>query len=264
MKKTPLVIALLAAAILAGAPSHQAVAAGVKADKEVLMRAVFGARYLKDGQTLAELPTPEDKSKLRRYALAPLASELLASGETVLVAQATWADERDEGEAVLAGPLINVFVLRETGGKWTVVRRHHNIVYRGYGPRPGSVLFTALGPQRQALAIASLDLDEGCHAGALHLYDLADNRLRDLANIANEMVDTPDCNGIGMKKAVSVTSTWHLAPQKKAGQIYDDLVMVFKTEKFGVAATKVTARYAYDGKAFKLVAGENPLHTPSP
>lgn len=265
MKKIHLIHCFaLAAALSASGPQLAAApappAAKAQPSKDTLMQAVFGSRYRPDGETLADLPTLEDRKKVRRYALTPLATELLPSGEMVLLAQAIFADERgDEGEAVLNGPLVNVFLLRETGGKWVVVKRHHNIVYRGYGTRPGSVLFTRLGQDRHGLAIATVNLDEGCNSGVLHLYDLQDTPLRDLAGMTNLQTDTPDCNGIGMKQASSVTSTWHLAPPKVAGALYDDLVMVFKTEKFGKAATKVSARYAYDGKTYRLVAGANPL-----
>lgn len=169
--------------------------------------------------------------------------------------------------------LVNVYLMREKAGKWVVHKRHENVVYRGYGDRPGSVLFPKLGKGKPGLAIVFASTDHGCGSETMHLYDLGDDPLRDLANISIGSSTNGNCGGDDKYEQESTSSTWHLAPSKNAASLYDDVVVsitdektfypkVENTEAPPPLVEKFSARYAYDGKRYKLVAGKNPMEHP--
>lgn len=238
------------------------------------MKAVFGKEYrpaTKDA--LAQLPLYEDRKQLRLYVVVPLASKTLDSGDTVLVAQADYATENAKENYVGFEDigLINVFTLRQVAGEWKVLRRNENLVYRGDNNRPGSVLFTMLGKGKPGLAIVNGGASEfGCIRETILLYDLDENPLRDLTEaIPSKSIHERGCED-GVDGYWSINSKWHFAPPKKAAA-YDDLVIVFSgnrtspsVNKEGQAiavvdtAVNATARYAYDGKKYRLISGENP------
>ncbi len=257
------------------------------------MLAVFGKDYrpaTKDA--LTKLPYFEDRKQQRFYRVFPVASTVLKTGETVLVGQAEYSEEKN-GDDNYQGfediGLINVFVLNKVEGKWTVLKREENLLYRGDSGRRGGLFFTKLGKEREGLALVVGGTSElGCENQSVHLYDLAEFPMRSLTDAIPSRKMTKDCDYNEGFDSIDMSSKFHFAPAKKASQ-YDDLVMVFtgekitykKTDEPEVAApdsddheavvrarrarpsvtekVSQTARYAYTGKQYTLIAGENPI-----
>jgi hypothetical protein len=255
-------------------PAAAPVAVTPAASKDALMQAVFGKQYrpaTKDA--LTELPMFEDRKKIRLFIVEPLATTVLATGVTVLVAKSSYAEENEEKieQPDFLNIYSSVYLLREVAGKWTVVKRHPNIAYRGFDERRGSVLFPMLGKDMPGLALASGTNDEGCFSNAIHLFDLRDDPLRDLTGtgIPTGSSTTKSCGGTDLKPNDETNASWYLAPPKKPSA-YSDIVMTFITEitimssaeenaKKSVISKKNSARYAYDGKLYKLVTGDSPI-----
>lgn len=242
--------------------------------KQVLMQAVFGKQYRSStNDALVDLPMFEDRQKIRRYVVAPLATTVLATGETVLVAKSTYADENIEKieQPDYYNIYYAVYLLREVAGKWSVAKRHPNIVYRGFDERRGSVLFPTLGKGRTGLALASGTSDHGCSSNAIHLFDLRDDPLRDLTSsgIPTGSSTNENCGGTDLQPDEETNATWFFAAPKKASP-YSDIVMKFITETTymssaeenatkSIRTKKGSARYAYDGKQYVLAGGDSPL-----
>lgn len=241
-----------------------------------LMKAVFGKQYrpaTKDA--LATLPMHEDRKQLRLYVVVPLTSTTLENGDTVLVAQADYSPENAEENYIGTDSigLINVYLLRSVAGEWKVLKRHENLVYRGDNDRPGSVLFTKLAKGKPGLAIVNGGKSEfGCIRESVLLYELGDDPMRELTEgITSKSILDAACEADSSGGYWSISSKWHFATPKKPAA-YDDLIMVFSGDKSSppvnsdgvagaVVASKVqaTARYAYDGKQYRLVSGVNPI-----
>lgn len=261
-------------AVATPTPAAPSVALTSAATKEALMQAVFGKQYRPAAKNaLAELPMFEDRKKLRLFVVEPLATTVLASGAAVLVAKSTYAEENEEKieQPDFFNIYTSIYLLREVAGKWTVEKRHPNIAYRGFDERPGSVLFPMLGKDMTGLALASGSNDEGCFSNSIHLFDLRDDPLRDLtgAGISTGSSTTKSCGGTDLKPNEETNATWYLAPPKKPSA-YSDIVMTFITEttimsseeenaKKSIIRKKDSARYAYDGKLYKLVTGDSPI-----
>ncbi len=261
---------------VAVAPASDSAPAVIKpeASKDALMQAVFGARYrVASKDALADLPIFEERDKTTPFVIKPLATSQLPGEQTVLVTQANvpLKPGQDEPNYNDISGLVSVYVLRETAGKWLVVKRHESLVYRGYADRPGSVLFLKLGKGKPGLAIMYASMDEGCSEESLHLYDLSEDSLRDLANIHTGTSANGGCGGDEKFTEEWTTSKWHLTPSKNAAAIYDDVVIAMSEERTPYAkegeeksppplVKKFTARYGYDGKRYKLIGGENPIY----
>lgn len=262
------------AAAPASAPAVTSTPVKQGATKETLMRAVFDKHYRPaTGDVLAELPMFEDRKKNRLYVVAPLATSVLATGETVLVAKSTYAEENKEKieQPDFFNIYYTIYVLREVAGQWTVARRHPNIAYRGFDERRGSVMFPELGKDIPGLALASGDNDHGCFSNAIHLFDLRDESLRDLTGtgIPTGSSTNENCGGTDLQPDEETNATWHLAAPKKPSA-YSDIAMTFVTETTfmssaeedatkSIVKKKERARYAYDGKLYKLAEGDSPL-----
>ena len=262
------------AQVSAGAPAAGATSARRVATKETLMRAVVGKQYrAATGDVLAELPMFEDRKKNRLYVVAPSATSVLATGETVLVAKSTYAEENEEKieQPDFFNIYYAVYVLREVAGQWTVARRYPNIAYRGFDECRGSVIFPELGKDIPGLALASGDNDHGCFSNAIHLFDLRDESLRDLTGtgIPTGSSTNENCGGTDLQPDEETNATWHLAAPKKPSA-YSDIAMTFVTETTfmssaeedatkSIVKKKDRARYAYDGKRYKLADGDSPL-----
>lgn len=243
------------------------------------MQAVFGAQYRPQTKdALVEMPMFENRKKIRFFHVVSLATSVLASGETVMVAESTYSLDNAENieQPGVIHAYITVYFLRQTQGKWTVVKRHENIAYRGLPERPGSVLFLMLGKDKPGLATVSAVSDEGCTHHRVQLFDLRDDPLRDLTNkgISSYSSWNSGCAGNDLEPDNETKGTWFLAEPKQPSA-YHDVVMTFTSATTimsgpeeqatkSIVTKKSNARYAYDGKQYKLVSGDNPTDDIAP
>jgi hypothetical protein len=240
--------------------------AAAQASKDELMRAVFAAQYRPGSQdALTKLPMLRDRARIRWYLVKPLASTVLNTGDTVLVAQAKYDTEKnkeDDNEVIEDDTVLNVYLMRQTGAAWSVLKRHENFMSRSEKSGRGSILFPMLSKDRQGLGIVDYAIDSGCHTRTLFLFDLGRFPLRDLTDgINTESSDNRNCSDSDSTPDTLSTSKWHLAPPKKPSSAYNDLVIVSVTETTvkGVTRTgkKLTRRYAYDGQYFRPTGAAN-------
>jgi hypothetical protein len=255
--------------VVAVAAAPKPVAAPTTDEKvdAMLLKAVFGKHYrpaTKDA--LVTLPDPEDRAATGQYVVTAAGNTVLATGETVLVVNGEQANEAGEADSSHAsGGLLSVYFLRQKDGKWTITKRHENIASLGSNGQMGSVSWTTLATGKPGLAIESGGTWQGYTVENLALFDLSAATMRELSNVSIHSDSEGGCDEAGTSECWSVTGKWRFAPAKTAAE-YDDLLVDFtgnksnrKTESAKRVSEKIsgTARYAYDGKKYELVEGEN-------
>jgi hypothetical protein len=241
----------------------------------LLMKAVFGEQYREATRdALAELPDPDKRTEKMRFVVSPVAHTILATGETVLVANAETAS--DDGTALsshAAGGLLNVFLMRQADGKWEILKRHENVTALGSHGNLGTVQWVNLAKGKPGLAILSGGTWQGYTIEVLSLFDLGADTMRDLAGqIQVHSNSEGGCDPDGDGQCWSVTGKWRFESARAASD-YDDIVVDFsgeltsrpKAAKGKAQAPRVAekvggaARYAFDGKLYRLVDGVNPV-----
>jgi hypothetical protein len=275
-KPPPAVPPLTSAAKLpAGAAPLQSTQQKIEA---VLMKAVFGAHYRPaSNDALASMPVPENEGGGdAEYVVTAAASTVLSSGETVLVTSGEVADEQGQADSAMAdGGQLSVYFLRQRDGKWTIVKRFENIASIGSHGSFGAVSWPMLGKDKPGMAIEGAIGNRGLAAETITLYDISNNTVRDASDgaIVTASSNEGDCVEELAMECWDTKGTWRMTPAKVPGA-YDDLVM-------DVTGTRSTApgehreeatgprvsekvrgvmRYAYDGKSFKAVEGEDLMH----
>jgi hypothetical protein len=265
---TPIVLACLISAC-SDQPVPAAPAAVPEASMDELLKVVFAAQYRAETKdALTRLPTIRDRKKIRLYRVKPIASAMLKSGEMVLLAQSDYAEQNTERDVdvIEDETLLSVYLLRQSAGKWTVHKRHENTMYRGENSGPGSVLFPMLNKDKQVLALANYLSNDGCPARTLYLMDLSQDPLLSLTDgIALSETSNENCGAAEGAPEEMSDSTWYLAPPRKASAQYKDLVVTTVTTTYKLVGDeqtptpiakgrKITTRYAFDGKKYKLAA----------
>lgn len=239
----------------------------------MLMKAVFSDQYREATRdALAQLPDPENSGEKAPYVVSPVAHTVLASGETVLVANAETASE--DGTAMsshASGGLLNVYLMRQADGKWEILKRHENVASLGSHGNLGTVQWVNLAKGKPGLAVLSGGTWQGYTIEVLSLFDLGADSLRDLAGDIQVHSDSEGgCDPDGEAECWNVTGKWRFEPARTASD-YDELAVDFsgasstrhKAGKGQAKPPRVTknisgaARYAYDGKAYRLVEGVN-------
>lgn len=266
--------AVAAAPAPVAAPAEPASAPKPNADDKLqalLMKAVYGERYREATRdALAELPDPEDRTKKSNFVVRPAAHTILPTGETVLVANAEMAG--DDGIAMTShasGGLLNVYLMRQSGGNWEIIKRHENVISLGSHGNLGTVQWVQLAKDKPGFAVLSGGTWQGYTIENLSLFDLTADSMRDLAAQIQVHSDSDGgCDPEGDSKCWNITGKWRFEPAQGAAE-YDDLHVDFSGEsstranaaKAQRVARKVsgTARYAYDGKVYKLAEGANPV-----
>jgi hypothetical protein len=282
-----LVLSLLAACSDKPAPTVQPTAAvppapakpiapPSTADKvdEILLRAVFGKHYRPASKNaLASLPDPDDRSATGEYVVTAVANTVLKTGETVLVVNAEQANAAGEAESAHASSgLLSVYLLRQSAGQWNIIKRHENVAALGSHGQIGTVVWTMLGKDKPGLAVLNGGTWQGNSIESLALFDLGAANLRDLVaeGIAMHSDNEGACDPDGTTECWSITGKWRFAAPKAPAD-YDDLLIDFAGEQSQRPANaegepsgprttdKVSgaARYAYDGKQYRLVDGAN-------
>lgn len=260
------------AIVVASAP---AAPANPKQQEAALMQAVFGNNYHADrGVAVAELPDPDDRKAVGNYVVSAVAHTVLPDGLTVLVANAEIAGDDGKAESSHASPgLLNVFFLRQQAGKWTVLKRHDNISAMGSFGQLGSASWVKLAGGKSGLAVVGGFTGQGYTTEQLTLFDVSDANVVEVADGVELHSDNHGACGPETNECWDVGAKWSFAAPAKPGP-YDDLVLVFSgtsaVAKEGsqpkpgaddvertVTPVKGRARYAFDGKRYQLVEGEN-------
>ncbi len=240
-----------------------------------LMAAVFGKQYrAASGDALTELPWVEDRGTLYWMVVTPVAHAVQPDGSTVLVANAQMADDKGEGMVGHSSPgLLNVYVLKRDGGRWRVLKRHDSVDALGSYSHFDEVLWLDLAPGKPGLGVKHGDTSQGYSMEALSLFDLGADTLRNLTDGISLRSDSEGACGPHVETCWDVSGAWRFVPGA-AGAPYQDLVIDFSghtdvaTDPVDdkrpddsvtrlVTPVKARARYAFDGKIYRLVEGEN-------
>lgn len=246
-----------------------------------MMRAVFGKNYRPDSEdALADLPDPDSKEKdadKLSYVVSAVSHKLLPDGRAILVANAETANTEGTAESAHASPgLLNVFYLAPKGKpgdeSWQVVKRMENIDSLGSSGQLGEVHWVTLGAGKQGMVIRHGYTGQGYTITQLALFELGEDKVTSLEGGIELHSDNGGACGPETEECWMVDGSWHFAAARDGGA-YDDLLIDFKgaREKIkpGVTVkpdqdpprttTPITgrARYAFDGKKYKLVEGKN-------
>ena len=243
-----------------------------------MMRAVFGKDYRDDSDdALADLPDPDKHIDKLSYVVSAVSHKLLPGGRAILVANAETANTEGTAESAHASSgLLNVFFLAPKGqpgdGQWKVEKRLENIAALGSSGQLGEVHWIALGANKPGLAIRHGYTGQGYTITQLALFEIGDGKVTALDGGIDLYSDNMGACTPDMDECWLVDGSWRFAPARDGGA-YDDLLIDFKgsSEKIkpGVTvkpdqdppriATPLNghARYAFDGKGYKLVEGKN-------
>ncbi|MCX7295189.1 MULTISPECIES: hypothetical protein [unclassified Janthinobacterium] len=243
-----------------------------------MMRAVFGDDYRSDSDdALADLSDPDNHVDKLSYVVSAVSHKLLPDGRAILVANAETANTEGTAESAHASSgLLNVFFLAPKGqpedGQWQVVKRLENIAALGSSGQLGEVHWVMLGANKPGLAIRHGYTGQGYTITQLALFEIGDGKVTALDGGIDLYSDNMGACTPDMDECWMVAGSWRFAPARNGGS-YDDLLIDFKgaSEKIkpGVTvkpdadppriATPLNghARYAFDGKGYKLVEGKN-------
>lgn len=246
-----------------------------------MMLAIFGKNYRPDSDdALADLQDPDSKDarddKLS-YVVSAVSHKLLPDGRAILVANAETANTEGSAESGHSSPgLLNVFYLAPKGKPgdeaWQVVTRLENIATLGSSGQLGEVHWVMLGAGKQGLAIRHGYTGQGYTITQLALFEIGADKVTELDGGIDLHSDNEGACGPEMDNCWVVDGNWHFAAARDGGA-YDDLLIDFtgasRKIKPGVQVKEdqepprlITqmngrARYAFDGKKYKLVEGKN-------
>ncbi|AQR71027.1 hypothetical protein BZG29_23935 [Janthinobacterium sp. LM6] len=263
----------------ATAPRTEAMNTPQAREREVgMMRAVFGKDYRNDSDdALADLSDPDNHVDKLSYVVSAVSHKLLPDGRAILVANAETANTEGTAESAHASSgLLNVFFLAPKGqpedGQWQVVTRLENIAALGSSGQLGEVHWVMLGANKPGLAIRHGYTGQGYTITQLALFEIGDGKVTALDGGIDLYSDNMGACTPDMEECWMVAGTWRFAAARNGGS-YDDLLIDFKgaSEKIkpGVTvkpdqdppriATPLNghARYAFDGKGYKLIEGKN-------
>ncbi|KQV84867.1 hypothetical protein ASD15_06860 [Massilia sp. Root351] len=253
-------------------------------DATPLLKALFGDyATAKDGGVVATLNDPDQPGSQGLYLLSRVASTVLPGGETVLVFNGEACNEAGEAQTAHATPgLLSFFLLKQEQGAWRVLRRHENVAALGSFGNVGTLSWVALAPGKVGLAAEHGGTWQGYTSLFLALIDVSDPQPRDLmGEEAQVLADTEGACGGRVAECWDVRARWRIL-QPAAGARYGALAMDFDGEQrvatpASLAAADAdadednvvrttkriggSARYVYDGKAYKLASGANPIPT---
>lgn len=243
----------------------------------VLMHAIFGDQYNPASDSapmkLADVDHPDESM----YAIEPVAHSFLPNGDAVLVANALVAlPGRDGNRIHTEGGVLNIFILRKSEGRWTLLKHHPNIARMGSWERIGKAQFVNLGVGKPGLAMRFGAGFQQFSKSEMALFDLSADPIRPLAGDGIALASSsPGCVPEELETCYDIAATWRFSASA-SGAAYDDLVLSFtgqddskkqarrKGQEGPVVAADITghkesARYAYDGKSYVLVEGKNPV-----
>lgn len=251
----------------------------VEREREVpMMRAVFGKDYRAESEdALADLTDPENHTEKLSYVVSAVGHKVLPDGRVILLANAETANTEGTAESAhVSQGLLNVFFLSPKGkpgdGQWQVTKRLENVAAFGSFGQLGEIIWVTPGAGKIGLAVRHGYTGQGYTIEQLALFELGQDSISELNGSIDLHSDNMGACGPETEECWQVNGAWRFVPAKDGGP-YDDLVVNFSgaTEKLkpGVAvkpdedpprtstAIKGHARYAFDGKGYKLVEGKN-------
>jgi len=254
-------------ATLRAEPAVEAPAIG-KSRAAELMQAIFGDNYhVDDGAALAVVENGEDAGYWR---MTLHAAKALSDGRTVVVVNGAPSDEKGADiPAHASSGMLNVYTLRRTDGTWQVIERHQDVGTMGSFGDIGLVKWISLGNGKLGIVVSSGGTWFGNMVANAEVFDL-DHGVRSLGGFAETasnavacMPETEDCWDIEGK----IGTVPAARPED-----YADIVVDFAGKHFRVIenaeghsvehftrTVRQTARYHFNGKAYVLVSGENPV-----
>jgi hypothetical protein len=230
-----------------------------------IMRAIFGDRY--DTAAGSAIPGADDDSEAAGMLMTFVAAATLPDGRVGVVVNGAPADENGNdasGHATMG--TLHVYVLRRGGLAWPVAERHENLAELGSSGHMTGARWVALGPGKTGFIVSSGGIWQGYLISVADVFELG-NEVHSLGSFheagSNEGAcgpETDECWDIGSRIRFDATA-------QHAG--YHDILVDFTGKRStlgddknaGHVETPVrqTARYRFDGKAYALTAGTNPV-----
>lgn len=267
------------APVVSPAAARAAELAASKDPYAPLMRAVFGDDYLPaKGHAIEGIGDPDTFQKAYATVYTGATSTRLPSGETVLVVTSVATDENGDENPALPDPgRLSIYVLRQQGGQWNLVRRHDDVAQLGRVGFVGDLRWVMPGQGRPVLAVEHHESGQGYRGTWLSLFDPSKEKIVDLtgSGIMTESDSTGACPAA--THCWSARATWRFEP---AANAYDDLVLTITGEEDDVADETAgepaedtapvpapakqhslagTARYVFQNGSYRLRDGANTL-----
>jgi len=236
-----------------------------------LMQALFGDGYLAErGSAVIEMDDGEGHAGW--YVVTARAVRALGDGRTVVVANAAESNEAGQDLSGHVSPgVLNVYLLRREDAAWTVLERHERVDELGSSGSIGSVAWAMVGPGRPGFIVSAGGTWQGSTILAGNVYDLTGG-VHSLGGFSQHsdnggacVPETPECWEVdGIARFVA----------REGGQPgpYWDIQVDYTGKRYTVTETpdgkevehlksslKEMARYRYDGQAYKMVAGTDPV-----
>ncbi|SHN25306.1 hypothetical protein SAMN05192549_106198 [Duganella sacchari] len=286
MKHLPLYVLALSATMAACSPheppaappapvaSAPAAASAVKvpdaakAREVALMKAVFGDRY--DAQKHQALAEIEVDGAEATHLMTLNGSTDLADGRTVMVVNGAMSD--DDGKDITAhvsSGVLNVYVLRREGSSWKVLERREGVDTLGSEGQIGAVKWVTLGAGKPGFIVSNGGIWQGYWIQHAAIYELSAG-VRSLGSFEEGSGNEGAC-GPNTSECWDTQGSIRFAQEPQQSG-YSDIVVDFKDKRYTVTEgkdgsfveqvqsdTRSTARYHFDGKAYVLAAGTNPV-----
>jgi hypothetical protein len=233
-----------------------------------LMQAIFGDDY--DPGAGSALAVVKQEGADRWFLMTLAGSAEMADGRTVVAVNGRPSSE-DGADAASHGStgMLNLYALRRVGTEWEVVERHENVAGLGSWGYFGSVEWVSLGAGKPGFIVYSGSSGQG--------YEYIDASVFELGKDVRLLGSFPKGSNSGGACVPGVEKCWAVdgrirfadSPQ---GGTYRDILVDFTGKHYTVtegkdgndvehlkASVRQTARYRFDGKAYVLVAGSNPV-----
>ena len=263
-------LALLAACSRDETPPPAKPAAAAVAPPQVLdrkrspeiMRAIFGDDYDAAGERA--LATVKVDGADTTVVMTLVSAAALPDGRVAAIVNGA-----PELPSHASSGTLNVYLLRRAENGWTVARRHESIGRLGSYGDVGSATWAALGPGRSGFIMSSGYAGQGYSIDIADIFEIGDSVLRQgqfKTSSSNGGACTPDTEACWDVEGL-VRFADDIQPNG-----YRDLLVDFTDKRYTISegqdgksvehrkpTVNRTARYRFDGKAYALVAGTNPV-----
>lgn len=256
-----------AAVAPATAPAASATDTPERQRERAWMRAIFGQAYApgKD-EALAELDV-DGAMEYHRMALA--SASALPDGRVAVLVNGSPSDQDGNDLAGHGSPgVLNVYLLRANEGGWQVLERHENLSSMGSHGNIGSIEWIIPSAGKAGFIVTSGGTWQGYSIAVANIFELG-SPIRELGDLligsTNEGACVPD------------TECWDVNGSIRFADRLDadtppDMLVDFSGKRYRVienqpdkyserldSTIKETARYRFDGKAYVLTEGVNPV-----